>query len=79
MLFVFLLVVVPVLLLVAMIVDNRGRTRKLQILAQSGQLTQERFDGIMGRDQRRALVITVLVALALLLALIAWAIIRAHL
>ncbi len=71
MLFVFLLVIVPALLLVAMIADNRGRTRKLQILAQSGQLTQERFDSIMGRDQRRAQVMTVLVALALLLALIA--------
>ena len=68
-----------VLLLVAMIADNRGRTRKLQVLAQSGQLTQERFDAIMGRDQRRALAVAVLVALALLLALIAWAIIRAHL
>ncbi len=79
MLLLFVLVIVPVLLLVAMIADNRGRTRKLQILAQSGQLTQERFESIMGREQRRALVITVLVALALLLALIAWAIIRAHL
>lgn len=77
MLLLFVLVAL-VLLLVAMIADNRGRTRKLQILAQSGQLTQERFESIMGREQRRALVITVLVALALLLALIAWAIIRAH-
>lgn len=79
MLFVFLLVILPVLLLVAMIADNRGRTRKLQILAQSGQLTQERFESIMGRDQRRALAVAVLVALALLLALIAWALIRTHL
>jgi predicted nucleic acid-binding Zn ribbon protein len=67
------------LLLIAMIADSRGRTRKLQILAQNGQLTQERFDALMGKDQRRALAITVLVALGLLLLLIVWAIIRTHL
>lgn len=69
----------PVPLLIAMIAENRGRTRRLQILAQNGQLTQERFDALTGKGQRRALALTVLVALALLLALIAYAILRAHL
>ena len=66
-------------LLIAMIADNRGRTHRMRILAQNGQLTQERFDALMGKEQRRALAITLAVALALLAALIAYALIRSHL
>ena len=72
-------VAVFALLVVAMVADSRGRTRMLKVLTESGQLTQERFDALMGHDQRRALAITLAIALALLAALIIWAIIYSHL
>jgi hypothetical protein len=75
MLFYFPLVILPILLLIATIADNRGHTRKLQILAQNGQLAQERFDALTGRGQRRALSIALAIALALLAALIAYAVV----